>query len=133
VNVEAKLPDREAVVVAALKSRSSITALTTAVGTRLVTGLCVQVTLLGGSSRPLRNTGAPEFQLAVWGGGNSPADEAAVSDLAGTVESELTDLSGSYGPGRVLGSWLVGDLLHTPDETTARERYIITAGALIQP
>jgi hypothetical protein len=132
VIVEAKLPDREAVMVAALSSRSSITGMTTEIGTRLATGLCVQVTLIGGAPRPLWNTGAPEFQLAIWGAGNSPSDEAAAADLAGSVEAELTGLNGDYGPGRVLGSWVGSELLHTPDETTQRERYLLTAGLLIQ-
>lgn len=128
------LPDREAAMVAVLKSRTAITAKTTLIGTRLASGLCIRVTLIGGPGRATTNTGRPVFQLECWGAGSTGQDEGAASALAGVVEDQVDGgIVGSFAGGQVVGSWVEGDVVHSPDVTSLRERYILTGGLVLQP
>ena len=126
------LGDRESLMVSALKSRTAVTLLTTAVSTSLQAGLTIRVTVIGGGPRATTNTGRPTYQLECWGAGVNSRAEAA--QLAAVVEHELeSGITGTFPAGNVVGSWVVGDVYASPDPTTSRARYIVTGGLLIQP
>jgi hypothetical protein len=128
------LPDAEALLIAALKAQPSVTALCGGrVGTRLSgTYPAIRVTTLGGGES-VADTGSPDLQVECWGDGTGSAAETQASDLARTVHSVGGSLRGVFGPGTVVGSWTYGLPLHSPDPTTARERYIVTVGITLQP
>jgi hypothetical protein len=94
----------------------------------------IRVTVLGGAPRPTDNTGQPEYQIEVWGAGAEPTHETEAASVAGIVEEQVATggLSGVYSLGTVKGSYVLGDIIHSPDPTTKRERYILTIGLLIQ-
>jgi hypothetical protein len=120
--------------VAVLRSRSAVTNKTTSIGTRLASGLCIRVAVIGGPGRATTNTGRPVFQLECWGGGSTGQDEGAAAALAGIVEDQMDGgVAGSFAGGNVVGSWVEGDVIHSPDVTSLRERYILTAGLVLQP
>lgn len=129
------LPDAEALLVAALRARSSVASLCGGrVGTRL-SGVypAVRVTLIGGASRAVVNTGRPELQVECWGNGPDGVAEVQASDLARAVEAALPTLVGVYGPGVIAGAATSGGVLHSPDGSTGRERYIVQASLVTQP
>jgi len=130
------LPSREGILVQAMRANTDITA--SAVGQRIATRLStypgIRVTVLGGAARPTDQTGQPEYQIEVWGAGPEPTHETEASTVAGIVEEQVATggLSGTYPLGTIRGSYVIGDLIHSPDPTTRRERYILTIGLLIQ-
>lgn len=128
------LPPREGLLIEALAAKSAINS---GSGGRISTRLsstfpAVRVTLLGGPGRLVENTGQSEFQVEVWGKGGAPEDEIETGDLASLIESEAMKLAGTYSLGTIKGSYSFGDMLHSPDPTTGRERFLLTIGLLIQ-
>lgn len=123
------LPDPEALLTAALRSRPLITTWSgTRIGTKLgATFPAVRVTLITGPSRPLANTGQPSLQWEAW----ADTEEAAII-LAKAIDGEADRLAGTYGPGVIITSWAQGQYFHSRDEETARQRYIGQIGLITQ-
>jgi hypothetical protein len=130
------LPDAEALLIQALKAKPTVTVQCGGrIGTRLG-GVypAIRVTLLGGSSRQVENTGRPELQIECWGDGSDATAETQAALLAQTIEAEVASLAGSYSVGQIVGAVVYGGILHSaPDTTTGRERYILQIGLLTQP
>jgi hypothetical protein len=131
----AVLPDPEGLLISAM---SSVPAIAGPVDGRISTRLAGQaaayrVTLVGGIERPAVNTGQPEFQIEAWGGGKTPADERTAWNMAAAVEANIAQLVGVYPTGRVVSAYTFGFIIHSVDQTTSRERYLLQVGLFIQP
>ena len=130
----ALLPDAEALLIVALRA----TPVGPLVGNRISTRLsgtypAIRITLLGGPDRAMESTGQPELQVECWGNGSGPSDETQALEIARNVEGFATSLAGSYGPGRIVGAYTLGGILHSPDASSGRERYIVQVGLVTQP
>jgi hypothetical protein len=124
-----EVPDPEAILVAALRAQSTVTAW---VGTRISTRLgaifpAVRVRLISGPSRPVINTGRPQLQWESWGD-----DEAMAARVAQAIDGVADSLAGIYTPGTIIASWGVGQYFHSDDDATTRTRYIGQIGLITQ-
>lgn len=93
----------------------------------------IRVTAIGGGGRRVENTGFPEFQIEAWGNGITTADALAANNIARVAEDSVRLLAGSYTAGKILAAWSIGDLIHSPDFNTGRERFILSVGLMLQP
>jgi hypothetical protein len=127
------LPSAQALLIAAYRA----TTVAPMVGNRISTRLsgtypAIRVTLLGGPDRPVDNTGQPEFQVECWGNGVGPAEEIEASDIARAVDAAVDDLPGTYTAGRIVAAYRIGGIIHSPDPSTSRQRYIVQVGLVTQ-
>jgi hypothetical protein len=93
----------------------------------------VRVTAIGGAGRRVENTGTPEFQVEAWGNGITTTDALAANNIARVADDSVRLLAGSYTAGKIVAAWSIGDILHSPDPVTGRERFIVSVGLIIQP
>lgn len=126
----ALLPDVDQALVTFLNSHPALVPLHGGrVGTSLPAGTnpVVRVTPLGGTS-PWPWEASPEYQIEWWGGTQSQAKL-----LARTGEAALWDFIGPITGGRVSGVAVALSQLWSPDETSARPRFITQAAFSIFP
>lgn len=99
------------------------------VGTNLASGSLssVRVTPLGGG-QPWPWEASPEYQVEWWGGTQSEAKL-----LARTGEAALWDFLGPITGGRVTGVTVALSQLWSPDETTARPRFLTQVSFTVYP
>lgn len=99
------------------------------VGTNLASGSLpsVRVTPLGGG-QPWPWEASPEYQVEWWGGTQSEAKQ-----LARTGEAALWDFLGPITGGRVTGVTVALSQLWSPDETTARPRFLTQVSFTVYP
>jgi hypothetical protein len=99
------------------------------VGTELQTDLvCLQVTGLGGS-QPWPWEATPEYQIAAWGG-----TQAQANTLIRTVVAAVYELTGAaVDGGRVTGVSVTLAPLWSPDDQTARPRYLVHVALTAYP
>ena len=99
------------------------------VGTNLPSGSApvVRVTPLGGT-QPWPWESTAEYQVEWWGGTQKEA-----KDLARTGEAALWDFLGPISGGRVTGVTVALSQLWSPDDTTARPRFITQVSYRVSP
>lgn len=125
----ALLPDLDQALVDFLKNHASLNPLHGGrVGTSLQsTSTAVRVTALGGT-QPWPWEALPEYQIEWWGGSQQQA-----KTLARTGEAAIYDIRGQITGGWVTGVAVTLSQLWSPDETSARPRYITQAQFRIHP
>jgi hypothetical protein len=117
----ALLPDMDQELVDFLTSHASLSPLHGGrVSTELQSDLvCLQVTNLGGS-QPWPWEATAEFQISAWGGTQQQANT-----LIRTVVAAIYDMTGTaVDAGRVVGVGVTLAPLWSPDDQTARPRYL---------
>lgn len=125
----AVLPDLDQGLVDFLKNHASLSPLHGGrVGTSLQsTSTSVRVTALGGTQQwPWE--ALPEYQIEWWGG-----TQLQAKTLARTGEAAIYDIRGPIAGGWVTGVAVTLSQLWSPDETSARPRYITQAQFRINP
>jgi hypothetical protein len=126
----ALLPDMDQELVDFLTAHASLSPLHGGrVGTELQSDLvCLQVTGLGGT-QPWPWTATPEYQIAAWGG-----TQLQANILIRTVVAAIYDMTGTgVDGGRVTGVAVTLAPLWSPDEQTARPRYLAHCALTIYP
>ncbi|WP_327029711.1 hypothetical protein OG989_04095 [Micromonospora sp. NBC_01740] len=125
----ALLPDVDQALVDYLKAHPTLVPLHgSRVGTKLQsTSPSVRITSLGGG-QPWPWEGLPEYQVEWWGG-----TDVQAKTLARTGEAALWAFLGPIAGGRVTGVSVALSQLWSPDDTTARPRFITQVQYRVHP
>jgi hypothetical protein len=130
----ALLPDMDQELVDFLTAHASLAQLHGGrVGTELQSDLrAVRIGSLGGS-QPWPWEGQPQYAIEWWGA-RADADQGPAKTLARTGEAALWELVGTeVTGGRVNGLSMPLSQLWSPDEDTARPRYITHVALIVMP
>jgi hypothetical protein len=129
----ALLPDLDQELVDFLKVHASLSPLHGGrVGTSLQSDLTsVRIASLGGT-QPWPWQGTSELQIECWGS-KTGAGQGQANTLARTVIAAIYDMRGPVDGGYVIGVAVTLRPLWSPDETTARARYIVQVALTATP